>query len=231
MDQTSERRTERPAEGVIQFRAEHQRRVLSAAELGPVFEALSGWRCLLFRLGAIGQDACRYEGVGFGNVSARLMPFTAGRGRRSFLVSGTQTGGRERPSPADFARVTSYDVQKNLVISDGPCLPSSESLTHAMIYDLAPEVRVVIHGHCPELFESRRRLRLPTTAPQVGYGTPEMAFEVARLFRETTLSETGVFAMGGHPDGVVAFGRSVSEAGGRLVSILAAAMSAAVLKP
>jgi hypothetical protein len=42
----------------------------------------------------------------------------------------------------------------------------------------------------------------------VEYGTPEMALEVRRLLRE---SDSQVFAMGGHPEGLVAFGKSFDE--------------------
>jgi hypothetical protein len=38
-----------------------------------------------------------------------------------------------------------------------------------------------------------------------------MAQEVERLFRETNLIEMGIFAMGGHEDGVIAFGRTADD--------------------
>ena len=44
------------------------------------------------------------------------------------------------------------------------------------------------------------------------------------LVRSTPVSETGVFAMGGHEDGVIAFGASAAEAGGRLVRVLSLAL-------
>ncbi len=57
------------------------------------------------------------------------------------------------------------------------------------------------------------------TRPDVPYGSPEMSREVRRLFAETDVYARGVFAMGGHQDGLVAFGTTVAEAGGRLLSL------------
>jgi hypothetical protein len=50
-----------------------------------------------------------------------------------------------------------------------------------------------------------------------------MAREVARLYRESPLAERQILAMAGHPDGVIAFGRSVDEAGQVLMTYLARA--------
>ena len=63
-------------------------------------------------------------------------------------------------------------------------------------------------------------------AVDVANGTPRMAVEVQRLFRESTLSGTGILAMGGHEDGVLAFGGSAGEAGETLVRHLARALAA-----
>jgi hypothetical protein len=52
-----------------------------------------------------------------------------------------------------------------------------------------------------------------------------MVEATTRLFRDSTVWETGVWIMLGHLDGVVAFGRSVDEAGVRLIEALAAARS------
>ena len=58
----------------------------------------------------------------------------------------------------------------------------------------------------------------------MGYGTPEMAQSVSRLWRSTRLEQLGVLVMGGHEDGVMGFGRSVAEAGHRLVDALVRAL-------
>ena len=102
--------------------------------------------------------------------------------------------------------------------------PSSESLTHAALYDIAPAARAVLHGHAPEIWRRARALGIPVTGPEARNGTPEMALEAQRLYRESTLSGTGLLAMGGHEDGVIALGRSAGEAGEILVCYLAYAL-------
>jgi L-ribulose-5-phosphate 4-epimerase len=96
-------------------------------------------------------------------------------------------------------------------------------LTHGAIYDLSTHIRVVLHAHAPMIWRRARELRLPTTDAAIGYGTVGMAREVQRLYQQTALSERQILAMGGHEDGVIAFGKNAEEAGGILVQTLAAA--------
>jgi len=127
----------------------------------------------------------------------------------------------------DFCLVETCDPERNAVASRGLVLPSSESMTHGALYDLGSHIRVVLHAHSPVIWRRARALRLPTTDPQVPYGTRRMAREVSRLYQETALAETRVLAMGGHQDGVIAFGRSAREAGCALIETLAGAYQAA----
>jgi len=221
--------TYRVSEGVIQFVVEHRRSPLEERVHGDVARELAAWRELLARLGLIGRDPGRYEGLGYGNVSARVPPFgDVGRGRRAFLVSGTQTGGLARLTLAHFCRVEAYDVAANRVRSVGASEPSSESLTHAALYDVAPDARAVLHGHTPELWRHAAALHVPITAPAIAQGTVAMAHEVQRLYRETTFASVRIAALGGHEDGVLAFGRSVGEAGETLVRYLGRALEHAL---
>ncbi|MCA9540818.1 MAG: class II aldolase/adducin family protein [Myxococcales bacterium] len=210
-------------EGVTRFVCDHTARPLPARRFGEVCAPLAGWRTLLAELGLVGRDPARYGGVGYGNVSARVGPFPGGRGARAFVISGTGTGERACAGLDDFALVRRYDIARNRVESEGGVAPSSESMTHGAIYDLSPQIRVVLHAHAPVLWRAARALKLPTTAPAVEYGTPEMAREVARLARETTLFERRALAMGGHEDGIIAFGRDADTAGQALMAALAAA--------
>ncbi len=217
-----------PEEGVIRFEVEHETRPLEERTFGETVRTLAAWREVLARLGLIGRDPGRYEGYGYGNVSARVGPMgDVGRGQRRFLVTGTQTGGRADVTLADFCLVQRYDIARNQVKSCGLVPPSSESLTHAAIYDIAPAARVVLHGHAPEIWKRARALGLPVSRPEARNGTPAMALEVQRLYRESTLSATGILAMGGHEDGVIAFGGSAGEAGQVLVRHLARALELA----
>lgn len=210
-------------EGVIKFHAEHRHRALDPRRYGEVACALIAWREILSRLGLVGQEPGRYGGFGYGNVSARIGPPSAPRGRRGFLISGTQTSGLPCVTLADFSAVVACDPARNRVESHGLVMPSSESMTHAALYDLGSHIRFVLHAHSPAIWQRAGALRLPTTDPAVPYGTQAMARAVGRLWRETALSETRILAMGGHQDGVVCFGRSAQEAGQALLAALARA--------
>ena len=211
------------AEGVIKFDVTHDHRGLALGPWGENWASFMGWRRLLFEVGVIGVDPQRYEGAGFGNMSFRLPPFSAHRGQRSFLITGTQTGGKTTLSLSDCAQVKRYDIRSNAITSVGETQPSSEALTHGAIYDLSPAIRFVFHGHVPALWQNAAALRLPTTRPGIGYGTQEMALEMRRLYRDTRLSETRCLSMAGHEDGIIAFGRTAQEAGTVLTGALARA--------
>lgn len=216
----------RPAlfdEGVIKFRAEHESAALPAYRYGELACKLVAWREIMAKTQLVGQDPARYGGAGFGNVSARVGAPTFARGKRGFLITGTQTGGKASIGLGDFCVVDAYDYRANRVRSSGPVLPSSEAMTHGAIYDLTPHIRVVLHAHSPVIWERAQAMRLPTTDPNVAYGTPEMAVEVQRLYRSTALPELRVLAMGGHEDGIIAFGHTCADAGHALISQLARA--------
>lgn len=215
-----------PIEGVVKFQLAHRDEALEARVHGEAARELFGWREVLRRLGGVGQDQARYGGAGYGNLSLRVPPWgESGRGRRRFLVTGTQTGGRGDLGLADLCVVERYDLATNRVDSYGGTPPSSESLTHGAIYDAAPSSRAVFHVHAPELWRRARALGLPLTRPEVPYGTPAMAHEVERLFREGALAAHGIFAMTGHEDGVIAFGDGAAAAGAILLRHYARALA------
>ena len=122
-------------EGVIKFQVEHQQQPLVPRRVGELACKLIAWREILSLTGLVGQDPTRYEGAGYGNVSARIGPPSAGRGRRAFLITGTQTSGRRCLGLADFAVVERYDYYENRVWSCGATRPSSESMTHGAVYE------------------------------------------------------------------------------------------------
>ncbi len=204
-------------EGVIKFR-------LQFSEAGPVdmepLAELNRWRTVLWQQALIGQDPARYEGFGFGNVSQRTGADNAACGKRCFIISGTQTGHLSELDSNHYTLVKSYDAASNAVSAAGPIKPSSESLTHGMIYDLDDEIRIVLHVHSPDIWLAADRLDIPVTDSTVAYGTPQMATEVQRLFNETDVREHKIFSMGGHEDGVISFGTSAEEAGKILLRTL-----------
>jgi L-ribulose-5-phosphate 4-epimerase len=183
--------------GSVKFTCEH-----AAHEAIPFagFAQLNHYRQRLWQLRLIGEDA---YGIGFGNLSAR-----AGG---NFYITGSGTGGRPKLALADYARVTAYDFERNWLRCEGGTMASSESLTHAAVYESEARAGAVIHCHDFTLWKALLG-KAPTTAEAVSYGTPEMALEVQRLFRTTDIGSKKIFVMGGHPEGVVSFGQDLAEA-------------------
>ncbi|MBE7438786.1 MAG: class II aldolase/adducin family protein [Spirochaetales bacterium] len=205
-------------EGVIKFQYEHFPGPLKAPR--DLLLELMAWRAVLRELTLIGQEAGLYDEAGYGNVSARLPPYQAERGERRFVITGTQTGGLACTAAEHFCVIDSYDTNKNQVRSGGPSLPSSESMTHGTVYDLDSRIRFVFHGHARLIWPLSAELSMATSRASVPYGTPAMAQEVRRLYRETNLPEERIFSMGGHEDGIVSFGETAQEAGSRLLNAL-----------
>ena len=198
-------------EGVIQFDLQWRQTGTIKADLA----ALNAWRDILRKLELIGEDPRRYQGYGFGNVSQRH-----GTGNQ-FVISGTQTGHIRTIEECHYALVTEFDPSSNRVTAKGPVRPSSESMTHGVIYSLDASVNCVLHVHSAAIWNAASKLSLPLTRADVDYGTPAMAAEVSRLFTETDVNRQGIFAMAGHQDGVVSFGSMPEEAGVILIKTLA----------
>ena len=191
--------------GVIKFRYE------AAGEVAtfPCFAELNAARQELRKVGLIGVDK---DAVGFGNVSMR------DDGTNSFYITGSATGALATLNSYNYAKVIAWDFDRNWLRYEGRALPSAESLTHAVVYELAAEVRVVVHGHDANLWRNLLE-RGSATGVDIPYGTPEMAREVERLFRETDVRARKSFAMAGHRDGIVAFGQSFRETLNALVML------------
>jgi ribulose-5-phosphate 4-epimerase/fuculose-1-phosphate aldolase len=204
-------------EGVIKFKLQFS--LAGPMEMEQLAE-LNKWRNSLWQRALIGQDPARYDGYGFGNVSQRSGADNAARGRRSFVISGTQTGHLPELDKHHYTQVITYDAVTNSVSAAGPIKPSSESLTHGMIYDLDNGIRTVLHVHSPDIWLAADRIGIPVTDATVTYGTPKMAAEVQRLFNDTNVREGKIFSMGGHEDGIVSFGTTAEEAGNILIRAL-----------
>lgn len=194
-------------EGVIKFHCDWEPSPpLPDADIA----ALEQWRVRLFSAGLIGYDVAAQ--VGFGNLSQRLA-------NGSIIITGSQTGHLGRLSGAHYVCIVGADIDANRVIARGPVQPSSETLTHIAIYALDPQISAVFHVHDQHHWQQLCGV-LPTTAADVAYGTPAMAREFQRLYRETQFADKGVAAMAGHPDGLVSFGRDLLEAGRRLLDVV-----------
>ncbi len=185
-----------------------------------LIEEPNRWRSILRDRGLLGQDPSRYGGYGFGNISRRLPPWDAPRGKRRFLVTASQTGHLDVLECRHYTVVQESVPSENRIRAEGILHPSSESITHGMLYDLDDTLRYVMHVHSPVLWHAKGRLGLPVSDAGVPYGSPELAREIERLYRDANLSEWRVLAMGGHEDGLISFGRTADEAGSVLLDLL-----------
>lgn len=200
-------------EGVIKYRLDYH--VTPVVEI-PNFAEFNAWRSLLWRLGVIGRDDERYEGLGYGNLSLLLDD-------GGILVTGTQTGHLPHLTADHYAYVRQARPEDNYLKAEGPLPPSSEALTHASIYCAAPKVRCVVHGHSPEIWRNAKILELPCVEANVSYGTPAMAKAVGTFAK---ISPTqGVIVMLGHQDGLLIYGQTPEEACWLMVKYLAKAFS------
>ena len=213
-------------EGVIKFNLDFEQMVLqtnsheggegngcSVPVRAGLVDEVSAWRDIMKALGLLGQVPDRYEGYGFGNLSVRLS--------QGFLITGTQTGHLTHIGIESLAHCLDWHLAENSVRAQGLVKPSSESLSHAAVYAAQPRARCAFHVHSPDLWRAATQLAIVVTRKEVPYGTPEMASEVARCIKPMQLP--GIFAMGGHQDGVFVFGETPAQAGLFLIECLVSA--------
>jgi len=176
----------------------------SARQLIPFdgFAELNACRLKLLELGLIGVDA---NGIGFGNLSIR------DGATNNFYITGSATGGKPELTPADCARVVAHNFERNWLRYEGSAIPSSESFTHAAVYESDAKAGSVIHCHDSKLWAALLD-QAPTSSKAVDYGTPEMAYEVMRLFKVSDVQSRKILVMAGHEGGILAVGKDLDEA-------------------
>jgi L-ribulose-5-phosphate 4-epimerase len=195
-------------EGVIKFNCNWQKSSLPA---GIDCTKLLQTRNELFQLGLIGFDET--EKVGYGNISTRV-------DGNQFIISGTQTGHIPVLSKDQLSFVSETIIATNTVYCSGPAKASSESMTHAAIYQLIPAANAVIHIHHNGMWEKLKH-QLPTTKNGIGYGTQAMANEIERLLKENDLLAHRLLVMAGHQDGIISFGETMEAAAQALLKYCA----------
>lgn len=167
---------------------------------------LNEWRDKMYARRFIGLNE---DNIGYGNISMRSSA-------KQFIISGSATGHLENLTNEHYTQVVDYNLEANWVSCQGPIVASSESLTHAALYECDESIKAVIHIHDNTLWK-KLLTKIPTTLATVEYGTPAMALEVKRLFRESKLKSIKLLAMAGHQDGLIAFGANLKEAGNLLL--------------
>ena len=186
-------------EGYIKFRVHWQE---DAPVDAPLLPELIRYRNLCCEHNWIGQ----YDnGIGFGNISVRTPA------KPLFLITGSATGGVRDLSAVHISQVEKVDASSNQLWCRGPIVASSESMSHAAIYEKLPWVQGVIHIHQLELWQKALHA-VPTTAADAPYGSPEMVDSIIDLIETTDLAQQKVFVMEGHEEGLFAFGRDLQEA-------------------
>ncbi len=195
-----------PIEGVIKYKLDHRGAALKVdrTKVKPLVQL----RDKLWELSLIGvypPDHPVTPNIGFGNTSVRYT------GNGQFIITGSQTGEKKETSIEDYALVLDYDIDNNRVISKGQTKPSSESMTHAAIYDIAPEVQWVIHVHHEEMWKNYEKLAMNTTPEDAPYGTPEMARAIQQAYRSQPKLNTPICLLG-HTDGLLTWGKTKEEA-------------------
>jgi len=191
--------TDTVEEGYIKFHCDWKKGSALSTE---ALQSIDWGRQEMYARGFIGMYK---NGIGYGNISERLET-------EKFVISGTATGGLKKLETTHYSVVDKIDIANNRVWCSGAIKASSESMSHAVIYQNCPEVNAVVHIHDLDLWKSLVH-RMPTTHASVPYGTPEMANEIIRLLEQTDVRHhTGYFAMAGHEEGIIAFGTTMEHA-------------------
>lgn len=186
-------------EGYIKFQAQWTKQ---AAFPTAKIQELNHWRQEMYQLDLIGAYP---NGIGYGNISQRWNE------HHQFLITGSKTGNFETLTSEHFCLVQSVDIDENNLQCRGPIIASSESMSHAVVYQSCPEVHAVIHIHDLDMW--RRLLNVvPTTSKDATYGSPEMAYAIMDLLATTDLRTSKLFVMHGHEEGIFAFGATFEEA-------------------
>lgn len=186
-------------EGVIKFNYDWKKKPLPAYLN---ISKLISYRNKLYSDELIGADK---DGIGYGNISAIYK--SSGR----FVISASDTGKIRSAQKYHFCLVNSVDVKKNFVSCTGMKVASSESMTHYTIYNLSREIKCIIHVHNLRLWEKLLN-KVQTTAKNISYGSPEMAYEIKKLWLNSDLKEKKILVMAGHKGGLVVFAKSIEDA-------------------
>ncbi len=182
-------------EGYIKFNLDWDKRIFSFNDQD--FSLINTSRERLYKTGLIGAYP---DGIGFGNLSLR-------NSSNSFIISGSATGNFRHLLKEHYSLVTDFDIPKNSISCIGLSKASSESLSHAIIYESNPKVNAVIHTHHQDMWNCYFD-KLPTTDKKAKFGTPEIAIEIKKLANKSS----GIIIMGGHQEGIITYGKSLFEA-------------------
>lgn len=179
-------------EGIIKFKP--QWNALDSI-LKSEYEYVNPWRKLCYDKLYIGVGE---DGIGYGNISFRIGD------SKKFIISGSATGNISNLKKEHYSKVIDFDIEQNSLLCEGLNIASSESLSHAAIYQINNGAKCVIHIHNNTLWKRNIEI-IPTTDSTIEYGSVEMAKAISSLSKD---KERGTIIMGGHEDGIIVFGNS-----------------------
>lgn len=186
-------------EGYIKFKANWKK--TKPLEFS-TFNEINYWRSEMYKLRLIGA----YDNnIGFGNISIR------NANSNQFYISGSATGNFQYLDNSHYSLVTKVRVQSNSLDCIGATIASSESMSHAVIYQCCSWVKGVIHIHSLPLWK-KLLYKVPTTSEKIKYGTPEMALAIIELLKHKETIKQKIFAMAGHEEGIFVFGKDLKSA-------------------
>lgn len=192
-------------EGYIKFDCQHTKAFwkdesmpLSLSDEKKLQE-LDDFRTDLWRKNLIGV----YEnGIGFGNISMRA--------QENFIVSASATGAHEILGLTGYCLIPKIDINSNRVWSYGHLKASSETMTHAAIYQSASKVNYVVHVHDKALYTQLcSQESAIKTQENIPYGTVEMAYALMEIAKQYPCGACVV--MGGHDEGILFYDIGIKE--------------------
>jgi len=196
-----------PSDGIIKFNyaCDNHNYIIPQS----VYACLNPVRNFLHNKGYIGVYS---NGISYGNISIRS-------NNSHFFITASNTGFLKQTLKKHYVKVTKCAPEENLLVYEGSGLPSSESLSHYIIYKESPTINAVIHIH-DKLLWHKLKDTLPTSSPHITYGSLEMVYEIKQLFKSTNLAREKILVMGGHEDGIIVFGEDINEALGKINEFL-----------
>jgi len=170
---------------VIKFNCEWTK-----ADISENVDDIIRWYTVLFDLGYIGM-----ADVPYGNISIRC--------KDGFLITASGSGANRVITKEDISKVTKWAYDKNFIRCIGQKKASSESLSHAAVYDANKDVNAVIHVHTDKWELLKKSCN--ASSPQAKCGTAKIAYEIMKL--------KSPIVMGGHEGGMIFFGKDLDEVG------------------
>jgi len=168
-----------------------------------------------FKSDNIPEDTRIYEIIGLGEKFKKmgLLPHEDGgnagnisfRNNEGFVIT---AGGKDKGklSQRDFVQVLKVSMDSMKVIAEGEEQPSSETLSHDILYKERKDINAIIHVHDDLVLENAHKLNIKSTERKHSYGTPELAKDIQK-----SIGKENFIAVRGH--GVISIGKSLWEAG------------------